>query len=91
MVAALEPRGAVRLAYGFNSIDFLEKPVAIHGLILAAISPAPSVSHCFAKIGLSFAKICMFRAPLVAIGDPGLGKKLIAKISLEFTKSRVVD
>ena len=65
MVAALEPRGAVGLAHGFNSSDFWGKPVAIHGRILSAIFPAPSICTWFTKIGLAFAKIGMLRTFLL--------------------------
>jgi hypothetical protein len=61
MVAALKPRGAVRFGRDSNCVIFGGKLVAIHGLILAAIFPAPSVCTWFAKIGLAFAKIGMLR------------------------------
>jgi hypothetical protein len=90
MFATHKPGSAVRFGRDSNCVIFGEKLVAIHGLILAAIFSAPSVCTLFAKIGLAFAKICKTNCHLSPPADSGeLAENLIAKISLELTKSRV--
>lgn len=91
MFATPKPGCAVLFGRNSDCVVFLERLCAIHITNLNETIFNLKYCCCFAKIGLSFAKICQMSPRLPPAGCGELAVKLIANISLEFTKSRVVD